>query len=634
MKFNKQTIIILLILASPALSCKKYLDVVPDNIATIEYAFRMRTTAKKYLYTCYSYIPNQADISSGFMFTGDDMWYPSYPNGSAPWEIARGSQNINSPYLDYWNGAGANKPMWRGLRECNIFLENVELVPDLDSIEKEQWIAEVKFLKAYYHFFLMTLYGPIPVIRNNLSIAAGVDDVKVTRRPVDEVVDYIVELLDEASEGLPNAVQDPMAENGRITLPIAKALKAKVLVYAASPLFNGNPDYSGFINKDGTQLFSQTSSPEKWQKAANACKEAIDLCESLGYELYKFTLTNQTLAISEETKIQMNVRNSFTERWNSEVIWADPNSYTATIQNQSTPRYDLSVFGNSIIRGNWGVPLKVVSQFYTKNGLPINEDKTWSYASRFNLRTATVADKYCIKPDYVTAAFNFDREPRFYATFGFDGGIWYGQGKYDDNDTYVLQCKVGQPAGKTNPTGFAASGYYPKKYVYYTNIASTTANTNTITDYPWVLMRLSDLYLLYAEAINEAEGPANGEAYKYLNLIRERAGIPTVEDAWTNFSTNPSKFTSKEGLRDIIHRERYIELALEGHRRWDVRRWKEAPVELTKPITGWDVDQETSAAYYREKVIFRPTFTLKDYFWPIREYDLIINKNLVQNPGW
>lgn len=634
MKFNKQTIIILLILASPALSCKKYLDVVPDNIATIEYAFRMRTTAKKYLYTCYSYIPNQADISSGFMFTGDDMWYPSYPNGSAPWEIARGSQNINSPYLDYWNGAGANKPMWRGLRECNIFLENVELVPDLDSIEKEQWIAEVKFLKAYYHFFLMTLYGPIPVIRNNLSIAAGVDDVKVTRRPVDEVVDYIVELLDEASEGLPNAVQDPMAENGRITLPIAKALKAKVLVYAASPLFNGNPDYSGFINKDGTQLFSQTSSPEKWQKAANACKEAIDLCESLGYELYKFTLTNQTLAISEETKIQMNVRNSFTERWNSEVIWADPNSYTATIQNQSTPRYDLSVFGNSIIRGNWGVPLKVVSQFYTKNGLPINEDKTWSYSSRFNLRTATVADKYCIKPDYVTAAFNFDREPRFYATFGFDGGIWYGQGKYDDNDTYVLQCKVGQPAGKTNPTGFAASGYYPKKYVYYTNIASTTANTNTITDYPWVLMRLSDLYLLYAEAINEAEGPANGEAYKYLNLIRERAGIPTVEDAWTNFSTNPSKFTSKEGLRDIIHRERYIELALEGHRRWDVRRWKEAPVELTKPITGWDVDQETSAAYYREKVIFRPTFTLKDYFWPIREYDLIINKNLVQNPGW
>ncbi len=634
MKFNKQTIIILLILASPALSCKKYLDVVPDNIATIEYAFRMRTTAKKYLYTCYSYIPNQADISSGFMFTGDDMWYPSYPNGSAPWEIARGSQNINSPYLDYWNGAGANKPMWRGLRECNIFLENVELVPDLDSIEKEQWIAEVKFLKAYYHFFLMTLYGPIPVIRNNLSIAAGVDDVKVTRRSVDEVVDYIVELLDEASEGLPNAVQDPMAENGRITLPIAKALKAKVLVYAASPLFNGNPDYSGFINKDGTQLFSQTSSPEKWQKAANACKEAIDLCESLGYELYKFTLTNQTLAISEETKIQMNVRNSFTERWNSEVIWADPNSYTATIQNQSTPRYDLSVFGNSIIRGNWGVPLKVVSQFYTKNGLPINEDKTWSYSSRFNLRTATVADKYCIKPDYVTAAFNFDREPRFYATFGFDGGIWYGQGKYDDNDTYVLQCKVGQPAGKTNPTGFAASGYYPKKYVYYTNIASTTANTNTITDYPWVLMRLSDLYLLYAEAINEAEGPANGEAYKYLNLIRERAGIPTVEDAWTNFSTNPSKFTSKEGLRDIIHRERYIELALEGHRRWDVRRWKEAPVELTKPITGWDVDQETSAAYYREKVIFRPTFTLKDYFWPIREYDLIINKNLVQNPGW
>lgn len=635
MKFSKQTIIILFLLTSPLFSCKKYLDVVPDNIATIEYAFRMKTTAKKFLYTCYSYIPNQAEVSQGFLFSGDELWYPIV-NTSTSWAIGMGLQNVNGPYLDYWNGLVNSKPMWRGIRECNIFLENIESVPDLDPVEKAQWAAEAKFLKAYYHFFMMTLYGPIPVVRENLSIATGVDDVKVTRRPIDEVVDYVVQLLDEASQDLPNAVQDPLAENGRITAPIAKALKAKVLVYAASPLFNGNSEYSGYTNKDGTKLFNQTYSAEKWKRAAEAAKEAVDLCESLGYTLYKFqSTTPETAALSQDTKNQMNVRNVITERWNSEVIWADPNSYTANLQNQATPRYDISVFGNSAIRGNFGVPFKIVSLFYTKNGLPIDEDKTWSYASRYNLRVGTALEKYSIKEGYTTAEFNFGREPRFYADFGFDGGIWYGQGKYDDNATYVLQCKIGQPAGKTNTTGYSPSGYYAKKYIHYTNVASTTTGTNTLTDYPWVLMRLADLYLLYAEAVNEAEGPDNGEALKYLNLIRERASIPTVQDAWTNFSINKQdKFRSREGLRDIIHRERYIEMALEGQRFWDVRRWKEAQVELTRPISGWDMDQEATATYYRERTTFRPTFTFKDYFWPIRAYDLIINKNLVQSPGW
>src|SRR5690606_35472644 len=136
----------------------------------------------------------------------------------------------------------------------------------------------------------------------------------------------------------------------------------------------------------------------------------------------------------------------------------------------------------------------------------------------------------------------------------------------------------------------------------------------TITDYPWVHFRLADLYLLYAEALNEYSGPS-AEVYEYLNLIRDRVGLPTVEDAWTNFSKKPNKFQSKEGLREIIHQERTIELALEGHRFWDLRRWKKALTELNSSITGWDVVQETPQTYYREKVIFQQSFSLKDYFW-------------------
>ena len=147
------------------------------------------------------------------------------------------------------------------------------------------------------------------------------------------------------------------------------------------------------------------------------------------------------------------------------------------------------------------------------------------------------------------------------------------------------------------------------------------------------MLRLGDLYLLYAEALNEVNGPSP-EVFQYLDLIRAKGGLPGVEESWSNFSRNPSKFTNKEGLREIIRRERSIEMALEGERFWDLRRWKDAPLELNKPITGWDVDQEKAEDYYREKIIFNQTFSLKDYFWPIREQDLIVNKNLVQNPGW
>jgi hypothetical protein len=107
-----------------------------------------------------------------------------------------------------------------------------------------------------------------------------------------------------------------------------------------------------------------------------------------------------------------------------------------------------------------------------------------------------------------------------------------------------------------------------------------------------------------------------------------------VREAWSAYSRNPAKPTTKNGLRDIIHRERAIELSLECQRFWDLRRWKKGTDEYNAPITGWDMDQSVPEAYYREKVVFNQTFSLKDYFWPIRQYDLIVNKNLVQSPGW
>ncbi len=608
-------------------SCN-YLDVVPDNIATVDNAFTMRSTAEKYLFTCYSYMPNDADVDDNpALMAGDEIWdRTNSPFGFS--YIARGYQNASNPYGDRWG------KLYKGLRDCNIFLENVRKVPDLSAIEKMRWIAEAKFLKAYYHFYLLRMYGPIPLVKENLSIDSDPDLVRVSRDPVDSCFSYIVKLIDEAKNGLPAEIDNPAAELGRITQPIALALKAKVLVTAASPLFNGNNDQAQLLNNDGTPLFNPTYSKEKWEKALVACKRAVDICDSVGFKLYQFE-PSVSQSLTDTILTQLTLRNRMCERWNSEIIWANTQGNTNQLQlyanqNNLDPEFSDNVAGHP----RFCPPLKVAEMFYTQNGVPIEEDKTWDYGNRYQLQAGREADQLYIRKDYTTAKLNFDREPRFYADLGFDGGVWYGQGRYNDDNAenlfYIMQ-KTGQlHAFSTNLYG-TITGYLIKKYVHYENVAGHVRDYS-INSYPWPIMRLAEVYLLYAEALNECETSA--EALKYINKIRERAGLESVESSWSKYSSNPSKYSTQTGLREIIHRERLIELAFEGQRFWDLRRWKEATSELNKPIKGWNVNQETAKLYYAPRVLWNQKFGVKDYFWPIQNSYITQNRNIVQNVGW
>jgi len=141
------------------------------------------------------------------------------------------------------------------------------------------------------------------------------------------------------------------------------------------------------------------------------------------------------------------------------------------------------------------------------------------------------------------------------------------------------------------------------------------------------------MYLLYAEALNETSGPGP-ETYKWIDRVRTRAGLKGVVESWAKYSKVPGKPLAKDGLRDIIQRERMIELIFEGKRLWDLRRWKKADVYLNIPIQSWDLEQEDPVNYYRVRQIFSPIFTGKDYLWPISENSIIVNPKLVQNPGW
>lgn len=602
-------------------ACKKFLDVVPDNVATIENAFTMRAEAEKYLFTCYSYLPGSADLGSNpALLAGDEFWMiRPYSSSDQPWQIAQGYLSPNVIYMSQWSNN------FRALRDCNIFLENIHKVVDMRQSEKDRWMAEVKFLKAYYHWVLLRMYGPIPVIAENLPISSTSEQTKIPRVHVDTVFSYISHLLDTAAAGLPQIIADRSTELGRMTRSIALSIKARVLVTAASPLFNGNPDYTGYKNFDGTPLFNPAYDANKWKVAAEACKAAITECESVGLQLYTFNELGVTL--SDTMTRQMSLRNAVCEEWNPEIIWNNPNTSTYDMQRQMMPRLDPARLGNESTLGSIAPTMKIAEQFYSDKGVPINEDNTFDFANRMQLRTATKAEGELIQEGYTTAAIHFNREPRFYADLGFDGAVWRMQKK-----VFHIESKAGQWQTRKNIYDNNVTGYFCKKMVSWKNEIAEGQGLY-VEQYAWPEMRLADLYLLYAEASNEQSGP-QAEAFKYIDKVRQRAGLPTVQTAWTTYSKQPGKFQTKEGLRQIIQQERLIELAFEGARFWDLRRWKRSMDELNKPVTGWDVDQSDPNFYYRVRTLFRQTFQVRNYFWPLDSWDLLNNPKLVQSFGW
>jgi hypothetical protein len=625
---------LLLVLFTGISSCKKsYLDVVPDNVATLDNAFANRNEAEKYLFSCYSYLPKEGDPDRNPGFSGGDEAWTYWPMTEDfffldPYNIARGTQNRADPYMNYWDGYDG-RSLWQGISTCNIFLANVDKVVDLPPYLKLRWISEAKFIKAYLHWYLFRMYGPIPIMDKNLDITASPEQVKVFRQPVDTVVNYISRLIDDAAAGddntgLPGKITSAATELGRVTKVAALAIKARVLVTAASPLFNGNSDFAGLKGKDGKLLFNPQYDATKWTRAADACKVAIDAAAAQGMQLYYFN--PGITVVDDRTKVEMNIRNSICEKWNSELIWGLTTGGNPTywLQTFAIPQLDPNNF-NLNLKGKLAPPLKMAELFYTKNGVPIEEDKTWDYANRFKLRTVTAAQP-AMQEGYQTVGLHFDREPRFYADMAFDGSKWFMK-----NGNFNIQSKLEQFGGKKQSRLYSVTGYYTKKVVNW-NLVFTATNL-TVESYPWPVMRLSDLYLYYAEALNESGNSA--AALPYLNQIRTRAGLQSIESSWANFSNQPTKYTTVDGLRDIIHQERGIEMAFEGSRFWDLRRWKTAPQVLSQPIYGWDILQSSYEDYNRRVLLFTPRFVgPRDYFWPIREYDLQVNPNLVQNSGW
>ncbi|MFV0566234.1 MAG: RagB/SusD family nutrient uptake outer membrane protein [Flavobacteriaceae bacterium] len=591
-------------------SCSDYLDIVPEDITTLDDAFKTPGAALNFLYSVYGYMPRENDMFDAIGLWGTDEIV-------TPWDrswyyakrLMKGELNSSDPFFDYWTSSG-DIDMYDGIRQAYIFLNNIDKAPDFTAAEVRRMKGEATFLIAYYHFILLRQYGPIALIDSEISLDAEGEEFYPERRPYDECVDFIAAKFDEATTLLPTNVSSSR-ELGRINKSIAKAVKARMLLYAASPLFNGNAEfYADFKNVDGVEQMISTSYDEnKWVLAANANKDAIDTALGVGHDLFESTITGAT----EAEQGTLNYRYSMVEPWNNEVIWgysiAEP--YYGW-QRHSMPRVDGLAYNGQ------ACSLSMVETFYTENGLPIDVDP--------NYDAYYAGNKLVLAADGIPVL-HHNREPRFNAVVGYDRGV------FEVNEiNQVLYMRQGEANGwTTGSANYSPTGYLVKKGVHPQSTI-TQSNTSLIR-YPWPLVRLAELYLNYAEALNEAYGTARHvEVIQYLDLVRERSKIPGVLASWA--LVGKTAFT-KDEMRAIIQQERNIELCYEGHRVWDVRRWKQGDTYFNTNAEGLSIQESAAADFYTitdaEVRVFESP---RDYLFPIRINELEKNTNLVQNPNW
>ena len=638
-------------------SCTPYLDVVPDSTRTIEDIFSIREEAWNALAKVYSYLPSDYIADNSHWLLGDEyvgrLDYDVSETRLRALRIMRGLQSVNNPRLSDWTSVGSGKKLYEGIRLCNIFIDNIDLVADMDVNQKNEWKAQAKFLKAYYSFLLIRKYGPIVIMDKSVEPDADPASLFVKRDKLEDCFDYVIKLMNEAIPDLKNVIIG--TDLGQIDKIGASAIKARVLLYRASPFYNGNSDYyNDFLDYDKQPFFPMTYNKEKWKDVIDACDVALGYCENyrslFSYEREFFYGDDKTYLLLNETNIRKlyDLRMLTVTPWNKELLWGFSN---ISIGSEGMPhatqiRLPQGVWttesGGDINSSSWswqwlGANYTVAERYYTKRGLPIREDVEFDMMKIHDKITLPLADEpeynqYAgiLQPGVETIYLYRDREPRFYANLGFTGGYWRGHRVCIPTMMYDQGL-----AGKGTPdTDYFVTGVGIQKLAHP---ESTSGSMNRQTRYPLPIIRLADLILMKAEALNEYEGPST-QVHALLNMVRERAGIPSVEHSWgveTGWSRTPGKHLDKDGLRDIILEERGIEFAFEGLRFWDMLRHKRAPSEFSAPIWGWNAySGRNFDDFFVMSVKQQRKFTITDCLWPIDLEEMNTNSNLIQNPGW
>ena len=621
-----------------------YLDMVPEkDIETIESLFEQRTKVEQWWKGLYSELNRIfADFEVNVAYTGTDEFVTcqALHNSTMPsldgLKVADGLQMSQNPYGSIWYR------MYVVIRNCNIFLENVDHTYNMSEEDRNWWKADVKAVKAFIYFELVRRYGPICLVPQNMPVDLPVKDYQLPRQHVDTCFKEIINLLDESMEYVPKHSQRISNYGHTFSLEAVYALKAKVLLYAASPLFNGNAFYSDFKNKDGELLFNSTYDRNKWLLAAEAADKAAEMCEEGGRALISGTTVKKTDLLNKMSDIETMTFSRFT---NSEYLleW----KYPSTFHQFFLPRLvgDDDNFDSQAL-GCLSPSMKMVEMYYTSNGLPIDADITWSYNNRYKLGSeSSPVYEGVIPMNTDVVNLHLRREPRFYASIAGDRMYWQrGTNTADKDYNLLVRAHKGEEPWGTQYDFIVSNswqninGYWLKKHLF--SWYNTLGYSNNLQgNETAAIIRLAEVYLMQAEAWNEYLDQPDSRVYDPLDKVRERAGILPVREAWGNYSNNPTKVTTKVGMRDIIHQEYSIEFAFEGHRYWDLRRWLTAHQTMNEKQYGWNVIGTTDQAFYNYEtgpvVVWSSNKFIapRDYLDPFDAEEILIS-GMVQNPGW
>jgi hypothetical protein len=466
----------------------------------------------------------------------------------------------------------AYKKSYVNIRAVNQLLKYLPKSP-INSFAKTQMKAEARFLRAWYYAILVKHYGGIHLVGD--SIYNYTDKIPVTRNTYEQCVNYIVSECDAAAQDLPTTQSG--VSYGRASKGACLALKSRVLLYAASPLFNASPVTGA---KDPALVGYTSPDPERWKAARDAASAVI----SLGaYALYT---DNSTPGIGFQTV--------FTKRYNTEYIFE-------FMSNNGN--YDLEALFQPPSRTgqNGAFPLQgLVDAFPMANGKLIT-DPTSGYKPQ---------DPYT------------GRDPRLNFTVIHDQTPLQNRLASGSSPVNIFQGTFnGVVAGPDAVHLGTQTGYYTNKMLSPTAVANDFIHP---TERVLPMIRYAEVLLNYAEASNEYDGPT-ALVYNAMNAIRQRAGL------------NPYQLPaglSQADMREAIHNERRIELAFEEQRFWDVRRWKIAEQTDNIQTMGMEVNRNGAAVTYTQFAVRKRNFRPAMYLWPLPQSEVAKSPELIQNPGY
>ena len=539
-------------------SCNGFLDREEDSFIDKTATFDSYNRTKQYLTYAYTLLPDGLN-----RFSREAMLASATDDA----EFAIESAEIQQLNNGSWNALNNPDDVWNryysGISKCCTLLENTNHVNlDISRLDPDKqveyanslkdirmWRAEARFLRAYFHFELLKRYGPIPIVTSTLSINGNYEN---TPRPtMKEVVDFIAKECDIAADTLEltpwRNVNDAF---GRATKGAALALKSRLLLYAASPLY---------VDFGDTNEANKPTDVALWKSAADAAKAVIDL--------------NQYELASSYADL---FKNDFQ---NKEYIFVRRYAANSDFEKSNFP----VSFGG---KGGTNPSQNLVDDYEMLDGTPFD----WN--------------------DPAKAAQPFEnRDTRLGATILMNMAPFKGK--------KVATYPEGADA-TPNPNA-TKTGYYLRKFLNEdVNIQTGGSSGGHVVP----LFRLAEIYLNYAEALNECD-PTNPDIALYLNKVRNRASLPNVSAL------------SQEQMRAVIQHERRVELAFEEHRSWDVRRWKIASSTLGAPLMGVQIERKPLGGYtYMPAKVEQRVFQPKMYWYPIPQSEVLKLKQWKQNNGW